>query len=278
MGEKGSVHKHQERHKLGHSHHHNIFSIDYYAYLSHMRSWNPKLKVGFGVGMLLISILANNLYVSTIVMITMAYLIVIKGKLPWHDYLSVLMIPIVFLVLGSIAIAIGFDTKETGDYRIFLGSFYIYTTKENIMALVYLWGKVLAAISAMYMITLTTPSGEIISVLRGLKVPKIIIELMNLIYRYIFIIMDVQCKMKNSAQSRLGYSDLKTAYYSFGRIASNLLVVSLRKASMYFDAMESRCYDGDLLFLEEEKPLNKKHCIYMTIYIAIVIIIWIGTN
>lgn len=269
--------KHTKRHSLKHSHNEGVFSIDHYAYLSQLRSLNPKIKVGFAMLMLLLSIVANNLYVSAAIILVMVYLIVIKGGLGLYDYISVMTIPIIFLILGSIAIVVEVARMEIGDYAIRLAGIYIYTTKENLHVVINLWGKALAAISAMYMMTLTTPSGEIISVLNSLKVPKLMIELMYLIYRYIFIIMDVQCRMKNSASSRLGYCDYKTACYSFGSIASNLLLVSLRKASTYYDAMESRCYDGTLAFLEEEKPINKEQCLCMTGYIVMVLCIWVIT-
>ena len=95
-----------------------------------------------------------------------------------------------------------------------------------------------------------------------------------MIYRYIFIMLDTQRKMKNSAESRLGYCDFKTSCLSFGGIASNLFIVSLKKANAYYDAMESRCYDGDLLFLEEEKPLTQKQVLWALMYLAILIVIY----
>lgn len=61
--------------------------------------------------------------------------------------------------------------------------------------------KALGAVSALYMMTLTTPLSEIIAVLRKAHVPKLIIELMNMIYRYIFIMIDTHSRMKNSAES-----------------------------------------------------------------------------
>ena len=47
--------------------------------------------------------------------------------------------------------------------------------------------KALGAVSALYMMTLTTPLSEIIAVLRKAHIPKLIIELMNMIYRYILL-------------------------------------------------------------------------------------------
>lgn len=188
--------------------------------------------------------------------------------------MSLMSIPVVFMILGSIAIAFGVSMSPIGDYNLHLCGFYLYTSDENIMKTMEIVMKAFGAISAMYMMTLSTNTSEIISVLRKAHIPKIIIELMNMIYRFIFILIDVQCKMKNSAQSRLGYIDFKTSCYSFGSTASKLLIVSLKKANTYYNAMESRCYNGDMLFLEEEKKVKTIHVVLACIYFSILIFIW----
>lgn len=138
--------------------------------------------------------------------------------------------------------------------------------------------KALGAVSALYMMTLTTPLSEIIAVLRKAHVPKLIIELMNMIYRYIFIMIDTHSRMKNSAESRLGYCDFKTSCYSFGQVASNLLVVSLKRGNNYYNALEARCYNGDLQFLEEEKQVKAGQIVMAVIFIIILLLIWFFTK
>ena len=136
--------------------------------------------------------------------------------------------------------------------------------------------KALGAVSALYMMTLTTPLSELIVVLRKAHIPKVIIELMNMIYRYIFIMLDTHSRMKNSAEARLGYVDFKTSCYSFGQVASNLLIVSLKRGTDYYNALESRCYNGDLQFLEEEKPIRKTQVAGAAVVVALLILIKIG--
>ena len=138
--------------------------------------------------------------------------------------------------------------------------------------------RALGAVSALYMMTLTTPLSEIIAVLRKAHVPKLIIELMNMIYRYIFIMIDTHSRMKNSAESRLGYCDFKTSCYSFGQVASNLLVVSLKRGNNYYNALEARCYNGDLQFLEEEKQVKAGQVVMAVIFIIILLLIWFFTK
>ena len=119
---------------------------------------------------------------------------------------------------------------------------------------------------------------EIINALRNMHMPKLIVELMNLIYRFIFILIESYANMYNSALSRLGYHNLKASFISFGNIASNILVLSLKKSNAYYTAMEARCFDGDLNFLQEEKKLSKKHLIIAALYILSMFAIWIVSS
>ena len=61
---------------------------------------------------LIFCIVFNNPYVSVAVIIAMAYITVVKGKLPLTQYLSVLLIPITFILLRLFTIAIDFSTNQ----------------------------------------------------------------------------------------------------------------------------------------------------------------------
>lgn len=270
--------KHHHHHRsVGHKHGGSILSVDYYAYASHMRSWNATFKIIFSMLCLLLCLILNNIYVSIAVILIMGYMTVVIGGLELDHYISMLLIPIVFLLFGSAAIAVGFSWNPVGQYNLnVFGWFYIYCSQASLWKASCLIFKALGAVSALYMMTLTTPLSELIVVLRKAHIPKVIIELMNMIYRYIFIMLDTHSRMKNSAEARLGYVDFKTSCYSFGQVASNLLIVSLKRGTDYYNALESRCYNGDLQFLEEEKPIRKNQVAGAAVVVALLILIKIG--
>ncbi len=262
-------HQHKIRHKHGEG-----FSIDLYAYASLIRDWGPDFKVGFSIIVMVLSIVLNNPYVSVVVIFAMAYITVLKGGLSITEYLSILAIPLSFILLGTFTIAIDFSKVPIGQYNINLGFCYVFTSMLQLKKMAFLILKVFAAVSALQMMTLSTPSNEIIAFFRKIRIPKLIIELMNLIYRFIFILLDVHRQMKNSAEARQGYCDFKTSCITFGNIASNMLVVSLKKSNAYYNAMEARCYDGELLFLDEEKKIKRKHLIVAAIFIVFLFLLW----
>lgn len=180
--------------------------------------------------------------------------------------------------MSTVAIGIDFSSQPIGQFNLYLGFGYLYTSIAKLKEMVFLMMKVFGAISAMIMMTLSTPSSEIIGVLRKAHVPKLIIELMNLIYRYIFILLDVFNNMRNSADSRQGYCDFKTSCKTFGNVASNMLVLSLKKANAYYTAMEARGYEGDLVFLEDEKPFQISQVIYAVGFMLFLLLLWYVTK
>lgn len=250
-------------------------STDYYAYISKIRNVNAVYKTCVSLTILMFCIVANNMVVSLFIIVSMGIITVKLGGVQLKSYISLLKLPIFFMIMGSIAIAFEIGKYPIGEWYLDLHYFYLYITKESLFKTVSIICRALGALSSMYMLTLSTPANEIIIVLRKFHVPKLMIELMHMIYRFIFIILDVQGKMQYAAESRLGYVDFKTSIKSFGKIGGNLLIMSLKKANTYYDALESRGYDGELKFLEEDKRCEARLIFYALIYIIIIISLWI---
>lgn len=268
----------EHKRKKGHKHGEAILSIDLYAYNSKINHWNPALKIGLALLMLLFCLVSDNLYVAGLVILFSFYITVGIGKMPAKEYGVLLGIPVAFLVVGSIVIAFQIDGTERGMAGIWLPFGYAYVTENSLSTVLHLWGKAFGGISAMFMMSLSTPSHEIFSCLRKLKVPALVLELMNMIYRFVFVMLDTFARMNNSAESRMGYADWKTSLQTFGNIAGNLLVVSLKKASCYYDAMESRCYDGELLFWETEKKTGFGQVLFAGGITAVLTAVWLLTR
>lgn len=269
----------EHAHRHGFRHEHGAWlSIDYLAYSSKIKHWNSTFKVLLSLVTIILCIALNNVYVSAAVILAMAYLVIKVGGLAFHDYLSVLAIPLSFILISIFAIVVDFSGRPPDGYHLYLGFGYLYTTTAMLKTGLGLMLKIIAAISGLQLMILTTPSSEIISVMKKTHLPTTFVDLMNMIYRYIFILLDVFAKMKNAAEARLGYRDLKTSCYTFGSVASNMLVLSLKKASAYYDAMEARCYDGELMFLEEDKKIEIRLIVAAAIYVLFLLLLWYLTR
>lgn len=253
-------------------------TLEYYSYNSKINSWNPHLKFWYSMVLIVLGIILSNIYISISIVFICGFITIFLGKISLKKYIDFFKVPIIFLLISVAVININFSKNITDFYYFNVGDLYIYTTDENIKKSCILFWRALSGVSSMYMLALSTPLNEIIYVMKKARTPKIIIELMYLVYRFIFIMRDSYKSMRKSIESRLGFRDYRTSLLSFGKIISNILIVSLRKSNSFYDAMESRCYRGEIRFFMKEKRINKKVIIGMGLSIIYLIVLYIFTK
>lgn len=246
--------------------------IDYYAYRSGMRNWNAAFKVLVAVGTLCLVISLNQILISLFVVAVMGALTLLVGKIPCKVYVHYMLVPLTFMILSCLAIAVSFAGAPVGEWNLFVHFFYLCLTRESLMMAVGVFFKAMAGMSALYMVSFSTPMNEFILVLQRAHLPRLLSELMNLIYRYIFILFDVAHQMQTAAKARLGYQSFIQSCRSFAAIGGNLFVISLKKANAYYDALLARGYDGRLEFLTEEKPVKVWQIVCGILYFGVIIL------
>ncbi|GFZ33004.1 cobalt ECF transporter T component CbiQ [Clostridium zeae] len=243
-----------------------MFSIDKLAYISELRRVNSTEKFIFAIFTMFMCIALNSTYVSVIVLLLMSGITVFKGKIPFGTYVKLMSLPLSFLIVGIITIAI--NIVHSSDNLIFginILNIKLGCTTESFQAATRLFFKSLASVSCLYFLTLSTPVFEVLSVLKKLRVPKLFIELMGLIYRFIFVLLDTVNMIYTSQNSRLGYSTLKLSYNSLAKLIASLFISSYKRSQDIYTAMESRCYDGDINLLEENYKSSSKDIILIVI-------------
>jgi len=233
--------------------------IDYYAYRSGMREWSAGIKVFLAVGTLSMLLAVSCLPVSAVVWAAMGALTLFVGKVPVKVYLRYLLVPFGFLFMSCLVIAVQLSGGAYGEWNLSLHFFYLSVTRRSLDTAIQVFFQVLAGISTLYMLSFSTPISELLIVLQKLHLPKILLELMHLIYRYIFILFEAAGQMQAAAGARLGYQGFWKSCRTFSMIGGNLFLISMKKANSYYDAMLARGYQGRLEFLTEEKPVRILH-------------------
>lgn len=247
--------------------------IDKLAYTSKLKNVNPMEKFIFAMVTIIMCIMLNKIEVSITILLLMAYITIFKGKLPIKDYIILMSLPLVFLMIGVITIAINVVSLSGGGIFSFkILGVTLGCTYDSILIAARLFFKSLASVSCLYFLTLTTPIFEVLSVLRRLKVPKLFVELMGLIYRFIFVLLDTVSMIYISQNSRLGYSTFRRGLNSLGKLVTSLFISSYKRSQDIYIAMESRCYDGEINLLENHYTYSYKN-IFLIIVVEVALII-----
>lgn len=237
-------------------------SIDVLAQRSPLRRVNAKLRLFSCVAALFLCIAANSILVGIVTLSLCIGFLCTVGKLRPSSFLRVFALPLSFLLLGSFALLLQVSSHPQGLFDLpFLGRWLSVTPQSQLQTVLVL-AKSLGAASCTYALALTTPMAELLEAMRELHVPSLLIELMFLLYRYIFLLFSMLVNLTHAAKSRLGYHSLRAGLRSAGGLAANLLVLSLRRASASYDAMQARCYQGTLSFFYEKPPVRTKHVVY----------------
>ena len=104
--------------------------------------------------------------------------------------------------------------------------------------------RILAAVCIITLLSIITPMTEILATMRLIKVPGLIVDLAEMIYRYINLLTESAITMRNAQVSR-GADSLPwyRQAYDLGLLAGVLMIKALDRSTRIYKAMLSRGFD-----------------------------------
>ena len=140
--------------------------------------------------------------------------------------------PLAFLVIGGITILIHSYPAGTPVWPPSpWGSGCGALTAAALSQAARLFCKALGAVGCMYFLSLNTPITDLTMALEKLHVPKLLVELMELIYRFIFVLAETASNIRLAQESRLGYQGFRRSLTSLGTLSSMVFLRAWRKGT-----------------------------------------------
>lgn len=240
-----------------------MLKIDDYAYTSALKNVHPIEKVGFTFSFLLFTIMTKNLLIACITFIVMSIGIVLAAKIPFFHYIKLLLLPSFFLISSLIAILISIAPINGESlhaiWNVKMGTWQLYISLYNVKQAYYLGATVLASVSCLYFLILTTPLHQLMWVLQKIKLPILFIELVGLTYRFIFVLLDKMHEIYLAQSSRLGYQNYRVWISSIAQLIVSLFIKSIYSAKELQIAIDSRGGDDRLYEVELSLKYNRLH-------------------
>ena len=244
-------------------------TLDNYAHHNNLRGTNVYFKVLFALLTMLVSLISTSPVIPLIITFLMGFIIIFKAKIPWKFYLKFMTIPFIFGFLTFVFMAFFFGI---GEPVIKFNIFNLAITVDGFNLGFLVFARVMGGFSCMAFLALTTPLTELFSVLETFKIPKIVLEIAMMMYRYIFVFLDESLNMYYAQQTRLGYQSFKTTYKSLGMLASNLFIRSWIKGERVFVSMESRGYNGSLYINNYKNSIGVKNLAILVLFESLLIL------
>ena len=231
--------------------------IDKDAYASKLSRVRTGHKLLFSGVLLIVCLAFGSDLVSTLVIVLMSAATLILGGCRPGRYIRLLAVPAVFLLTGVLTVVV----TRLGEHEGALLSVNLLrhaygVTPDALRRGATLLLKAFAAVTCLYFFALNTPMNAFLTFLRK-KLPGVVVELMELIYRFIFIIWEEAAKIRVAQASRLGYSGFRNSMTSTGELVTGVFLRAMRRADRMNAAAESRGFEGDFSFLAEEETPSR---------------------
>ena len=262
----------------GHSHG-GVLHIDQIAQRSGLGDVAPGCKLAGSLAALVLWVVSASPWPPLAALCCLAWLTVKAGKTPLGRYVDLLLLPASFVALSSLVLLLDRSPVPQGllDLPLPGGLGYLSATQAGRQQAVLTACRAMGGVGCLYFLSLTTPMHEIMEALRRLRVPQVVIELMVLVYRFLFVLLDRQQRRSTAADARLGYQGLGRSLRTYGQVSAGLLADAFRRASQCYDAMEARCYDGQMRFLTQHKPLRARHAAVACSGVALLgLLVWLS--
>lgn len=134
--------------------------------------------------------------------------------LPATHLLRMLSIPMVFILVAGVSTAVSLDPSGPT----------LTTSAEAITRACATVARAVAATAALMLLASTTPMSDLTDSLRRIGVPSACVDVVTVMYRMIFLLLDSIGVVRKSQVGRLGYSSVSRSVRSAGLMTAAVLV------------------------------------------------------
>ncbi len=245
-------------------------TLDHYTMNNELTESNIYSKVIFALLAIILNLITGSPLVPLLIFLLCSFLILYVAKIPLRFYITFMAIPIGFAVLSGVFLAF----LGTGEQIWSLGFLGIGLTKGGINQAALVFARVLGGVAALGFLILTTPMNRIFAVFHDLHVPSIITDLAILMYRYIFLFLDVTATMYNSQKTRLGYHNYMSWMNCLASLAGMVFIRTWEQGEISYKALASRGYNGQLNMIRDGdsvKDMSMKDWILIILFVIIIV-------
>jgi cobalt/nickel transport system permease protein len=229
------------------------YQLDTLAYGNQLRGLPPWQKLGLGLAALVISMFAH-WPIHLAIGIWLVVWTVVYARTPWRFYLGLLLGVFSFLAAGLPAILINFThTNQPSIWSWPIAGGHLYISPMALEQVGGILSRSLASTTALFFIVLTVPFAELAMVMDKAGLPKILTELLQLCYRFIFLLAEVGQRMAIAQQSRGGYCTHKRSMYSVSLLIRQLIQRTAHRYQQLALSIKSRGFNHEFRFWQSER-------------------------
>lgn len=129
---------------------------------------------------------------------------------------------------------------------------HIYISRQGTIAALILFLRVGLSISFGVLLVISTPSARLFKSLRVMRVPVLIVMIMEMSYRYLLLLVQISLEMFEARKLRMvGNIRLRKQQWQVGSSVGALFIKSMELSEEIYQAMTARGYTGEAVSMDE---------------------------
>lgn len=219
--------------------------IEQSAYANRWRRVTPAAKGVFSLCGLVAAFAAATPATACGIAAALFVVTVIGAGIPPGRYLRVAAPALLFLAVSALSLAVSLNLGGSA------GEMSLHLQPTEYVRVAQVCGRSLGGLAALLFLALTTPLIDIIVLLRRLKTPEVLLDIMVLCYRTLFVFSAAVHDTVTAQSARLGYASARHSMRSLGGLVANITVQVWQRSQALHLAATARNNDGPLRFLEQ---------------------------
>jgi cobalt/nickel transport system permease protein len=223
----------------------NWQQLDTLTYQNRLRHLSSVHKMFLGL-ILFVLVIAGHPLVQVIVFFWMGLWVVGYARIPVRHYLLFLLLPFAFFTAGLPALLVDVSSVQEIDQTKGIiaswqaGSYLFSVSTAALQQVLALFCRTLASLSVFAFILFTVPFSEILQVMRWARVPALVIDLLMVMYRFIFVLLKLSAQLWVAQRARGGHQGFRAQIRDMGQLAAQLFVRAMRYYELLYQGMTAR--------------------------------------
>jgi len=239
-----------------HDHGGEFNTVDVAAYKSPMLRWSPLAKLFLVLSLMILNIASPSIWMPVFAGIVGISLFLYGSSFrPPRVMMRLFVYAQVFIIIGAAIFTVVTPGSMVLEMRFF--GIAMTLTDAGVSFALLLYARATAALFLMFAFAVSTPVPHLSSALRRLRLPDVFIEMMVLIYRYTFLLMESAERMHLAAECRFGYSGYGKSMRTTAKLTVGVFMRSLDTAERGQTTLQCRNYRGEFRSLSESEGRRK---------------------
>ncbi|MFM1654075.1 cobalt ECF transporter T component CbiQ [Brevibacillus sp. B_LB10_24] len=238
--------------------------FDSYAYTNRLRQLPPDQKLLFAASLLAIALFAH-WQVHLLIFAWSSLWIVRYAGIPWRTYLRLLLLPIAFMLMSLPPLCLEAASGEGAGSAVAnavaaipVAGSYVYLSPSGLLRAFTVLTRALASVACLYFLLFTVPLGQLLQVLRRLGMPVVLVELLSIMYRFVFVLLEVAGQLWVAQQARGGHSGFRQTLKDVAKLAVTLFGRTWQRYRQLLVGLTARGFSGEIRVVSTARFVRSK--------------------